>query len=315
MKTPYAIGLLVVSVLITVAIEESRIAAIKSAEEPVAAAVGKSSALVIASSETPAPDAPPAITKRPRPAAPEPSPSPDPEPDDESFAKTARKMWDNPAGKSMMTQGAKIAVAMMYEDFIVDLDLSKEENDYFKKLLSKEITDQQGIGMKLMSASAEERKELTKEMTQRSEETQEEIKKFLNNEEDYEKFTSYKERLPERQQLDGIRATMTEKGVPLSEETESQLVDAMYRARTESKAPDLQGPEALEQLAEGKLVDSFEQNWESQQEALRAETADLLDETQQAAFQEFQEQMKDMQLMGLKMAEKMMSKEKDDSTE
>ncbi len=46
-----------------------------------------------------------------------------------------------------------------------------------------------------------------------------------------------------------------------------------------------------------------------------AETADLLDETQQAAFQEFQEQMKDMQLMGLKMAEKMMSKEKDDSTE
>ena len=315
MKTPYAIGLLVVSVLVTVAIEESRIAAIKSAQEPVAAVVGKSSTRVIASSETTAPDAPPAITKRPRPAAPEPSPSPDPEPDDESFAKTARKMWDNPAGKSMMTQGAKIAVAMMYEDFIEDLDLSKEENDYFKKLLGKEITDQQGIGMKLMSASAEERKELTKEMTQRSEETQEEIKKFLNNEEDYEKFTSYKERLPERQQLDGIRATMTEKGVPLSEETESQLVDAMYRARTESKAPDLQGPEALGLLAEGKLVDSFEQNWESQQEALRAETADLLDETQQAAFQEFQEQMKDMQLMGLKMAEKMMSKEKDDSTE
>ena len=45
--------------------------------------------------------------------------------EDESLAKSVRKMWDNPAGKSMMNQGVKIAVAMMYQDFIDGMDLTQ----------------------------------------------------------------------------------------------------------------------------------------------------------------------------------------------
>jgi hypothetical protein len=78
----------------------------------------------------------------------------------------------------------------------------------------------------------------------------------------------------------------------------------MYRARTESKAPDLSGPGAMEECAKGNIVEAFEKSWEIQQQALQPETAKILNDTQQAAFEEYQKQAKEMQLMGLKMAEK-----------
>ena len=226
---------------------------------------------------------------------------------DESFAKTARKMWDNPAGKSMMSQGAKMAVAMMYEDFVEGLHLGKEEPDYFKNLLGKEIGDQQELGMKMLGATPEEQKSLAEELKKRGEDTEAEIKKFLNSDEDFKSFTAYKNHLPEHQQLDGIRTAMTTKGVPLDADTETKLVDAMYRARTESKAPDLSGPNAMDEMAKGNIVETYEKSGDIQQEALRGETSKILSADQMTAFQDYQKQAKEMQLMGLKMAEQMMS--------
>ena len=68
---------------------------------------------------------------------------------------------------------------------------------------------------------------------------------------------------------------MSSKGAPLDTETEAKLVDAMYRARTESKAPDLSGPGAMDALAKGNIVETFEKSWEVQQETLRGETAGI----------------------------------------
>jgi hypothetical protein len=310
MKTPYAIGMVAASVLITVAIEESRIASlrpgIKREEKSAAAAKTPATAANGAAGE----NTPPVRTKN----RPEMKPAPlgkAAETDEESFAKTARKMWDNPAGKSMMNQGVKMAVAMMYQDFIDGLDLTKEEADYFKNLLGKEMAGQQEIGMKMLGATEEERKTLAEEITKRGKDNEEEIKKFLNSEEDYKKYNDYKNHLPERQQLDGIRSAMSGKGVPLDAETETRLVDAMYRARTEAKAPGMSGPAGMDQLAKGNIVETYEKSWAIQQEALRAETSKILNEAQMAAFQEYQKQAKEMQLMGLKMAEKMMQGHKE----
>jgi hypothetical protein len=310
MKTPYAIGLVAASVLITVAIEESRISSIRqSAKADLTTASAKAPATVTtASAEDP--DAP-LKTKSRSELAPS-TPAKEADTSEESFAKTARKMWDNPAGKSMMNQGVKMAVAMMYQDFVDGLNLSKEEGDYFKNLLGKEMADQQELGMKMLGATPDEQKALVEELKKRGEDNEAEIKKFLNSDEDFKSFTDYKNHLPERQQLDGIRSAMSSKGAPLDTETEAKLVDAMYRARTESKAPDLSGPGAMDALAKGNIVETFEKSWEIQQETLRGETAGILNETQRAAFEEYQKQAKEMQLMGLKMAEKMMPKEIND---
>lgn len=202
-----------------------------------------------------------------------------------------------------------MAVAMMYQDFIDGLNLTKEEGDYFKNLLGKEIGDQQELGMKMLGATEAERLTLAEELKKRASDSDVEIKKFLNSEEDINAYAEYKKHLPEHQQLDGIRTAMTTQGVPLDAETESKLVDAMYRARTESKTPDLSGPSGMAELAKGNIVETYEKSWEIQQQALRAETSKILNEAQLTAFQDYQKQAKEMQLMGLKMAEKMMGKE------
>ncbi len=230
-----------------------------------------------------------------------------------AFASNARKMMDNPAAKSMMSQGTKVSVALMYQDFIDGMKLSKEEGDYFKNLLAREVGDQQELGVKMMDASPEERKVLAEDSKKRSEATQQDIRKFLNNEDDYNAFIAYKNRIPERQQLDGIRTAMSAKGVPLDAGVEAKLVDAMYRARTGAEAPDLTGPRAVEGLANGDLVGNFEKAWSAQQELLEKETQQLLSPQQVAAFQEYRLQMMEMQLMQIKMAEEMISEKKEGS--
>ena len=110
----------------------------------------------------------------------------------------------------------------MYQDFVDSLNLTKEEGDYFKNLLGKEIGDQQELGMKMLGATAEEQKNLAAELQKRASDSEAEIRKFLNSDEDIKAFTDYKNRLPERQQLDGIRTAMSSKGVPLDAETETK---------------------------------------------------------------------------------------------
>ncbi len=313
MKIYYAIGLIVAAVIVTVIVEESRISALRQDLKTAIATetTTTSKTVIVAASDSYEAQATPLRTKSRPDKAPtttlkEAASLKEADTEEESFAKTARKMWDNPAGKSMMNQGVKMAVGMIYQDFIDDLNLTKDEGDYLKNLLGKEMSDQQEIGMKLLGATKEERDALVEEMGKRAKENEAEIEKFLNSEEDVKAFTNYKNHLPERQQLDGIRAAMTGKGVPLDADLETKLVDAMYRARTEANTPDLSGPNGITEMAKGNIVETYEKSWEIQQQTLRAETSKILNKTQLAAFEEYQKQVKEMQLMGLKMAEKMM---------
>ena len=303
-KPSVTIALVVVAVLATVAIGESRIASLRSRLERVEAAQAKSAAVASASgtpeSAAPSSDSQPSRVRE-RSDEKGLKAGTAPADDSKDFAKTVRKMWENPAGKSMMSQGVKMAVAMMYGDFIDGMDLTKEEADYFRSLLGKEMAEQQELGMKMMGASAEERKAMVADLSKRSEENEKAIKDFLNSEDDYKKFQAFKERLPERQQLDGLRTLMASKEVPMDAATEDKLVDAMYRARTQSNTMDLNGVKGLEEMAKGDIVQRFEADWTRQQENLRKEVGGVLDETQLKAFTEYQEQMKEFQLMGLKM--------------
>lgn len=308
MKTPYAIGAVVTAVLITVLIEESRISKIRQEGQSQAAPTATAANSATPGGEKPGPEPRESTAGRTE-KKPSPAPKP-PEADTATLAKTARKMWDSPAGRSMMNQGVKIAVTMMYEDFIKGLDLTKEEAEYFGNLLGTEMSRQQEIGMKLMGASPEERKALTEDMKRITDETDAAVRKFLNDDEDYGSFTDYKNRLPERQQLAGIRATMESKGAPLDAATETRLVEAMFKARTETAAPDLSGPGALEEMAKGTLTETFERTWQAQQDSLRTQTTGFLSPAQQTAFEEYQKSMKELQLMNLKLAEKMLDEGK-----
>lgn len=309
MKTPQAIGLAVIAVAATVAIEETRMARLKAdlaavAEaKPVATHASGSAAGNLEPVET-AGEAP-VRTKRERPEA-APAAAEEEPGDAGSMVKTVRKMWDNPAGKAMMNQGARFAVAMLYEDFIKTLALTPEEADYFKGLLGNEISAQQELGMKMMGASPEERKELASQIEAKRKENDEAIRQFLNSDEDYAAFTGYRDRAPERQQLEGLRATLHAKGITLESGTETKLVEAMYRARADSGTPDYSGPNAFAELSKNDIEATFEENWRKQDEILMKEVSGFLGENEIAAVREFRGQMKEMQMMGLRMVRKMM---------
>jgi hypothetical protein len=305
------IGLVAAAVALTVAIEESRISDLRHRLDELSATASTQTGSPRKAAPSPAvaattTDAAPAKTSD-RPA--KTATTKESEEDDEALGKTVRKMWDNPAGKAMMNQGVKIAVAMMYEDFIASLELNKEESDYFKNLLGQSMADQQELGMKMMNTTPEERTNLAKELEERNRANQDAIKAFLNSEEDSKRFTDYQNRLPERQQLEGIRATFGAKNAALDADTETRLVEAMYQARTNSKGADFSGPDALSKMADGGLVKNFEQNWEAQEQTLMKEADAILGDSQLAAFKDYRQQMKEMQLMSMKMAEKMMSGE------
>lgn len=310
MKTPHALGMVFLAVAATLAIEESRIARLRDdVKQPMVGSSGKSgdgSAAGAAADKTGKGEGATAPAKTERQIKPKVDPAGAGK-EEESFTKTVRKMWDNPAGKAMMNQGVKVAVAMMYENYLEGLSLNKEEGDYLKNLLGKSISDQQELGMKFMGATPEERTALTAEMEKRRVENEEAIKTFLNDEEDYKNYTSYRDRLPEHQQLDGIRAVMNGKGATMDEATEGKLIEAMYQARTQMDAPDYSGPKAFEEMAKGNITDNFERSWKEQDEKLTAQTNGILSAAQQEAFAEYRKQAKEMQAMGIKMAEQMMS--------
>lgn len=303
MKPTTAVGLAAVAVIATVAIQETRIsalrrelAAVRDTDSPIAEVNRSDASAPLHPSSTRPPTTakssirPSNLDKTERANEPE-------------IASAVRKMWENPAGKAMMSQGIKIAVAMQYETLIDRLDLSDEEATYFKDLLSKGLADQQEISMKLISADPAQQTEIINDLEQRKQENQEDIKTFLNNDEDFQRFTEYQERLPERQQLDGIRATFAAADVGLEPEIEERLIEAMYQSRTQAGGIDSNSPEAFAKLRDGSLAASFESNWDSEGQALLTEAGAFLSPAQLKALQDYRHQMKELQMTNLKMAE------------
>lgn len=226
----------------------------------------------------------------------------------EDFGKAMRKMAENPAAKEMFKTGHIAAARMIYEPLLEKLNLSKEEEEYFLGVLAGEFADQQQMGMRMMGATtAEERRELAAEMEANKEKRKQEIAEFLNNDEDAAEFEKYQDRLPERQQMSGIKTAIAQTGTPLTEAQENQLIDVMHNLRTGSEeAKKWDGPHAMEMFTRPDVEEVFEKDWAAGQEALKGELVGVLNEEQAAAFFENQAQMKQMHLMGIKMMKGMM---------
>jgi hypothetical protein len=105
---------------------------------------------------------------------------------------------------------------------------------------------------------------------------------------------------------------MLEAGFPLTSEQEDQVIEAMFQVRTSrTDTTDWHGGGGMEAIASGDAVEMFEQEWEKSSRATAEEVGKILEGEQLEAFKKYQVQIKDMQLMGIRMAEKMFQPEKD----
>ncbi|MDA7517587.1 hypothetical protein N9873_03745 [Akkermansiaceae bacterium] len=291
MKNSAIIIVLVAALLGVVIVEESRISSLKDelaanqnspSEVPKVRAAPSSTPSTLGSRDT-------SVAVRPKKGETENAETPL-----EGFGKAMRKMADNPAAKAMFTQAHISTAESIYASLLEEFDLKGEERDYFLGLLSGELADQQQMGMKMMGAKTpEERKQA--------------IADFLNNKEDQEAFETYHDRLPEHQQLPGIKAAIATSGTELSGEQETALVEVMHSMRTGSaEAQKWDGAGGMEMMAKPDVVEIFEADWAKGKEAYKENLQGVLDDGQMKAFLESQAQMKEMHLMGIKMMRNMM---------
>lgn len=152
------------------------------------------------------------------------------------MAEGLAKMMENPAARDAMRTQMRGQVDYLYRDLLDMLNLPQEKRDEVSKLLLDRTAAAAELGMKMMSGkklTPEEQQAQGDALKKATADSDTALKEVLG--EDYAKFDRFEKSQPERMQLNAITSQMKDAGVELSPEAESQLMDAMYEARTSFK--------------------------------------------------------------------------------
>lgn len=240
------------------------------------------------------------------------SSSPDGAPDSsQSFT----KLMKDPKMRDMVKAQQGMQIEMQYSRLFSRLQLDDTETTHFKKLLNERMSAKTDMGFKLMDGalSKDQRKAVSDEYDEQKKQSDSAIRTFLNDENDYKTFQHWEDTEPERMQMMMGRMTFENAGVPLSAEQEEQLIDLMSQVRKSPSAlPDMSDPKNIspDMLNNEQLVNKLLEKTVADGEAVRKGAAAFLSPEQLAALAKYQEQMKAMAEMGLKMSRTMMGTNK-----
>jgi len=147
------------------------------------------------------------------------------------FGEMMGKMSKDPALRDAMKAQTRGQVDYLYRDLMDMLELPPDKRDSLTKLLVERTSAGAELGMSLMSGkklSPEEMKAQSEAILKQTQESDKQLKELLG-EADYQKFDRFEKSQPERMQLNTLTSQMKEAGLPLTPESEDQLMDAMYR--------------------------------------------------------------------------------------
>ncbi len=229
----------------------------------------------------------------------------------ENPLKAMAEMMDNPAMKDMMVAQQKAQLDVFFKGLYEKLDLTPDELEHFKGLL----TDLQMVnvesGMKLMGGDLTdaEREALMEKIKEDQETAKARIKEFLNDESDYAYYDFYSSTLNERMTTSTLNKSLAEKEMALDPTQEESLVQLMYDERQkidyEFDYNDQNNfdPTTLSE----ETVARFLEQQNQLQSNIAASASNLLTPAQMEVFTQSQQQMRAMQEMGLNMAKQMFS--------
>ncbi len=219
-----------------------------------------------------------------------------------------QEMMKNPAMRGLMAQQMKTMASTLYKPLVEKLSFTDEERDHFLRLISDTLVAQQDQGMAMISAKTPDaRAAVEKQVQEGVAEQKRKIREFLNDEADFQAYEAYAGTLSERQQLLGLKPVLEAGGNPLTGDQEERLVEAMHRARTTSMPAAEWGDGSVpgEAVFADDAAERLDRALTKMNESVLNETASILDENQQKAFADYQEQMKNMQKIGIEMARTM----------
>ncbi|MGV3532445.1 MAG: hypothetical protein ACO1QR_08750 [Chthoniobacteraceae bacterium] len=225
------------------------------------------------------------------------------------------KMFKDPAMKKVMRTQQSMGIRMMYGDLSAELGLSPDDADALNELLTDRQLAMSEQGMEMMSGGADEKK--MKEFAEATKKNREEYDKELANmlgEDGLKKFQEYERSMADRVMLRQYQDQFASRGTPLQEEQRKQLLGIMTEERTKAPASpfDPASGDVAEQMKAMRSEEIMEQQFEQQRQInsrVLTRAAQILSPEQVNSLRTSQDQMLEMQKMGLMMSRQMFNRE------
>lgn len=275
MKPVTALSLVVIAVLATVVIEETRIKKLQA--EIIALRALRAPAASAPAAPIPAPAAPAAPmgdeTVAP-PSAPAPvSPAPAAVPPRHLPAE-----YPDPD----LTRIQQLAVgdrASLYLEF----GLTSREQAYLEDLIAEWKLGRTRLCGQWLGADEASRPAIMESIQQAEEGATATLRAFFGNDEEFNRMLQHLAAQPERELVRQMTPLMDAKGIALERAKEEQLIEALFRLRDVVGDIDWSSPAALEFIAAGTARDRFSASWEQTQKALPQLLATFLTTEEAAA--------------------------------
>jgi hypothetical protein len=230
-----------------------------------------------------------------------------------SGAQDFAKLMNDPKMRDMIKAQQVMQLDMQYGKLYNRLQLDETETSHFKKLLSDRLTAKTDLGMKFMDSNLnkEQRKAMSAAYDTQKKASDDAIRTFLNDENDYKTFQHWEDTEPERMQMTMGRSAFDNVGAPLSSDQEEQLITLMADVRKKDKTmPDWNNPRSIDPnvLSDDAFMDRMIKKVDSDALSVQQAAAAFLSPEQLGALKKYQEQMKSMAEMGMKMSRSMFGK-------
>ena len=216
------------------------------------------------------------------------------------------QMMKDPAMREMMREQQKAAVNLMYGGLFKEMNLSAEEKDRLKEILTdsqmKNVENAGGFfGGK--DGASEDMQKLTADAKKR---TEAEIRALLGDER-FAQYQDYQKNMGERMQLDQFKTRLASENLALQEPQAAQLLQIMKEEK--STVPPVIPQDNVEfprkELLTTENLDKQAQWMEDYNRRVLARVEQVLTADQFKQYRDFQEQQAAMQKLSLTMARQM----------
>jgi len=233
------------------------------------------------------------------------------------FGEMLASMMNDPDVKKMIQEQQRAMIEPLYGPLIKQMNLSPEEADAFKKLLSDHMTKSTEQATSLFAGSSStNRQELVASLTAQQKAFDDEVKALLGDTR-YQQYKDYQTTLGERAQLSAFRQQNAFSGAPLTDTQTEQLLALMNEEKKRAAAEGMPqmggGGQDAANLEAMLSEDKTRQMLESQElvnQRVYERAAEVLAPEQLEAFGRFQTNQLQMMKMGMSMARKLMAPDK-----
>lgn len=225
-------------------------------------------------------------------------------------------MFQDPKMREMIKAQQKAVMGPMlerqYKVLFQQLNLTPDQTATLKGLLEKKMLAGMDVGFSMLGGSldASQRADLEKQVKSQTAEIDNQIKQFLGDE-NYQVFQDYQKTIPDRTVVNQFDDQLAGSGIGLSAQQQNQLIQAMSEARSSFKwTTDLNNKA---KMANGDYsamftednINRFAQDQERFDRQFLSQAQQILTPAQLTAFQEFQKNQRQLQIMSMKMAAQM----------